>query len=520
MTLRWSCAGFEIRADERALIVAGAAASVGARAFDLLVYLARHRDRVVGKDELLRAAWPGLVVEDNNLSVQIAALRKLLGAGAIATVTGVGYRFTAPVDEGPAPQSPAGLITSADPSERHTLAAGGMPALAVMPFANLSGDANQDYFVEGVVDDIRRALTRVRRFAVIARSTTNACLGRAHDAASIGRELGVRYLVEGSFRQIGDHLRIGAQLVETNSGRLIWSEHYDGIREDVFDLQDRIAQRVAASIEPTLYAAELDRLRLRPTDSLAAYELCLRALASATRSASRDDVMRALGQVRRALEIDPGYAQAKALAAWAYAMAWANRWMDRHEAAAGLPLAQGALDDHHDDPYTLTFAGHAVAVLGRQFDQAHQALSQALALTPDSITVLAIAGWISVYRCELDLAQARLERAVALDEPAARARLVNAALAYAHLIGGRPQAALSLACEGVLAHPQFIPGRLALLHAWVRTGQLGEARALAAELGPLMPRLSVTRYVATQLFIDEDFRRRCGEDLRLLGVPE
>ncbi|MFM2069404.1 MAG: transcriptional regulator HilA, partial [Pseudomonadota bacterium] len=295
----WKGSGFEVRVDERVLMVGGAAVAIGARAFDLLVCLVSHRDRVVGKDELLRAVWPGLVVEENNLSVQIAALRKLLGPAAISTVTGVGYRFTAHIDAGPA--TPDGS------------AAGDMPALAVMPFANLSGDAGQDYFIDGVVDDMRRALTRVRRFAVLARSSSHAWRGRTVDAVTLGRELGVRYLVEGSFRQAGDHLRIVAQLVECAEGRLIWSEHYDGIREDVFDLQDQIAARVASAIEPTLYAVENERLRRRPTDSLAAYELCLRGLALATRSGSHDEVMRALALAQRAIEIDPGYALAKAL---------------------------------------------------------------------------------------------------------------------------------------------------------------------------------------------------------------
>lgn len=544
---RLSCARFEIRADERLLLVAGESVSIGSRAFDVLVCLARDRDRVVSKDELLAAAWPGMVVEDNNLSVQIAALRKLLGAAAISTVTGVGYRFTAPVDEvlrppagsnaggsgaskraddaapgaalDAAPRQAAGPPPGAARPDPHA-PAGAVPSLAVMPFANLSGDPGQDYFVAGVVDDITRALARVRRFSVIARRSSDTYKGRSVDAATVGRELGVRYLVEGSFRQAGDRLRIGVQLVETVNGHQVWSEHYDGIREDVFELQDQITAHVVAAIEPNLFNAELARVRQRPTESLAAYELCLRALAAATRSASHDEVMRTIELLRRALEIDAGYPLAKALMAWAWAMAWANRWVDHKRASACLPLALDAVADHREDPYTLAFAGHAIAVLGRDHEQARRALSMSLALNPNSIYTLSLAGWVSAYAGDGEAALRHFERAIDLDPLVAGVGHAHCGIAYAHLIADHPAQALVAARQGALAIPEFVPGRLALLHALVRTNHMEEAKTISADVLALMPRLTISRYASTQLFINPGFRQRCSEDLRALGVPE
>jgi TolB-like protein len=224
---RLSFTDVEIQPDERRVLVGGKPAILGARAFDLLMCLVEHRDRVVAKDELLQRVWPGMVVEETNLTVHVATLRKWLGPEAIATVSGRGYRFIAQLtvaDSVPTsvainavePAATAALPDLVPPPDK--------PSLAVMPFANLSGDAAQDYFVDGVVDDITTALSRVRAFFVIARSSSFTYKGRVVNAPQVGQELGVRYLVEGSFRHVGPRLRIGVQLVETAAGRLVWSQ--------------------------------------------------------------------------------------------------------------------------------------------------------------------------------------------------------------------------------------------------------------------------------------------------------
>lgn len=207
-------ANAELWPAERLLVINGHTAPVGSRAFDMLLCLIEYRDRTVSKDELLQRVWPGTVVDESNLTVHIGALRKLLGPATIGTIPSRGYRFTAP--RAADLVLPGGLPTLPQP-----LAHADKPSLAVMPFLNLSGDAGQDYFVEGVVDDIISALSRVRSFFVITRSSSFTTKGRVLDAPLVGCQLGVRYLVEGSFRQAGSRLRIGLQLVETDAGRVV-----------------------------------------------------------------------------------------------------------------------------------------------------------------------------------------------------------------------------------------------------------------------------------------------------------
>ena len=227
---------FEVQPGERSLVVNGQVASLGFRVFDILIFLIEHRERVVTKDELLDRVWPGTFVEEGNLTVHIAALRKLLGRAKIATISGRGYRFAAKhppdVDQSAGKLSP---ISDQGPSPTMTPKID-KPSLAVMPFLNLTGNSGQDFFVDGVVDDIISVLSRVRSFFVIARSSSFTYKGKIVDAPQVGRELGVRYLIEGSFRETGSQLRIGVQLVETTAGHLVWSQRFEGQRADIFEL--------------------------------------------------------------------------------------------------------------------------------------------------------------------------------------------------------------------------------------------------------------------------------------------
>ena len=503
----------EIRTAERRVWVGGQQALLGARAFDLLLALVERRERVVCKDELLAIAWPGMVVEESNLSVQIATLRKALGTGSITTVPGVGYRFT-PTESA----IPEALPTLGDGQRVHPAAE--PPSLAVLPFANLSGDPAQDYFVDGVVDDLTDALSRVRRFFVIARSSSFTFKGRAVDVPTVGRELGVRYVVEGSFRQMGERIRIGVQLVETAAGRQLWSQRFEGRREEIFELQDRIVDQVVAAVEPSLVRAELERGRQRPTESLAAYELCLRALPAVMLSNDPTSIGQALSLLRRAIALDPGYTLAKALLAWAHGMAWSNRWMSHRDAMAALPLAQEAQAEHRDNPVTLAHAGHAISMISRRHEQSLRALDLALQLNPNSVMVQYCAGWVRTYVGDADLAVGHFERAQLLNPIDPDIGYALAGLAFAHLVGGRDDAALAAARRAMLEIPAFVPAKLALVHALVRTGRLEDARPLVVELMQKMPRLTISRYAATQLFQHDGYVQRCSEDLRALGGPE
>jgi len=193
----------------------------------------------------------------------------------------------------------------------------GLPSIAVLPFANMSGDPEQEYFADGIVEDIITALARIQLFFVIARNSSFTYKGKAVDIKQVGRELGVRYVLEGSIRKAGNRVRITGQLIEAENGSHVWADRFEGTLDDIFDLQDRITESVVGAIEPSIRRAEIDRVRLRPTNSLDAYDLCLRAVQNLRPGASRSALDEALGFLRRAIDLDPTFSLAKpALDKW------------------------------------------------------------------------------------------------------------------------------------------------------------------------------------------------------------
>src|SRR5580700_9239217 len=252
--------------------------ALGSRALDLLRLLVEGKGELVSKDQIMAAVWPGTAVEEANLTVQISTLRCVLDrdrrqGSCIQTIPGRGYRFTRAVTR----------IETEAPASAATLQQGGVPplpdkpSLAVMPFQNMSGHPEQEYFADGMVEEIITALSRIRRLFVLACNSSFTYKGQAVDLKRVGSELGVRYVLEGSIRRGGDRVRISAQLIEADTGTHLWAERFDGSLEDVFDLQDKVASSVAGVIEPELQAAETARSAARPTSNLSAYDLYLRA---------------------------------------------------------------------------------------------------------------------------------------------------------------------------------------------------------------------------------------------------
>jgi TolB-like protein/Flp pilus assembly protein TadD len=510
---------FELRPGERSLLVDGQAASLGSRAFDMLLCLIEHRDRVVSKDELLERVWPGTVVEESNLTVHIAALRKLLGPTAIATISGRGYRFTATLTAALNPT--AGQLTpmrdeSAPPP---SMPQADRPSLAVLPFLNLSGDMEQDYFVDGVVDDIINALSRVRSFFVIARSSSFTYKGRVVDAPQVGRELGVRYLVEGSFRQAGPRLRIGVQLVETVAGRLVWSQRFEGAREDIFELQDQITEQVVAAIEPNLMAAELELSRTRPTEALQAYELCLRALPLVQASATRQTVEEAIALLRQAIAMDGDYAYAKALYCYAHAVAYASRWFNHEQARHALPMAEEVLLDHRDNPASLAYVGHYLAYVGREHDKGLQALDRALALNPNSFAALHSSGWIRAYVGDAKGAIELLQRALRANPLAPEFGHGLSALGYAYLVDSRIDEALTTLQKAYIEAPTFGITQIAMAWCLARLDRREEASTIVARLLAHDQTLRVSTFCAIAPFAEAAFEAEYVALLKEAGVP-
>ena len=280
----------------------GKTIALGARAFDLLLTLIEHRDRLVGKDELMALVWPGTVVEESNLTVQISALRKLLGAKAISTVSGRGYRFTL------VPDAPESRLPEHAGSTVVDLTLPDRPSIAVLPFTNMSRDADQEYFTDGITEDIITELSRFRELFVIARNSSFTYKGKAVDVRAVGKELGVRYVVEGSIRRGGSRVRVTAQLIDALNGTHLWAERYDRVLTDIFAVQEEITRATVTAIAPQIGMAELAKMRRRRPDSLSAYELAARARAAldeAYRSADRGLRERAILEAREALAIEP-----------------------------------------------------------------------------------------------------------------------------------------------------------------------------------------------------------------------
>ena len=277
--MRYLFEDYALDTDRRELRRGGTLVAIEPQVFDLLAYLVQHGDRVVTKDDLFTAVWNGRFVSESALTTRINAARTALGDDGKAqrllrTLRGRGVRFVGDV------RVSRDATSSTTAEAPPTLTLPDRPSIAVLPFANLSGDPEQEYFADGMVDDILTALSRVRWLFVIARQSSFIYKVRAADVKQIGRELGVRYVVEGSVRKSGNRVRIVAQLIETETGAHIWADRYDGDLRDIFALQDEITERIVAAVELNVQAAEIRRARAKPTDSLTAYDLYLRALPS------------------------------------------------------------------------------------------------------------------------------------------------------------------------------------------------------------------------------------------------
>ncbi len=295
----------------------GTPQELGARAFDLLAYLLACRDRVVPRSELMDKVWPDLVVADNNLTVQVFALRKLLGTHAIKNVPRRGYQFALPVLHAGKPIAPPAAPALEPPGfilQIPALGAGvdlslpGKPSIAVLPFLNLSGDVQQDYFADGMCEDITTELSRFQALFVIARNSAFSYKGRAVDVRTVARELGVRYVVEGSVRRANNRVRVTVQLIDAPAGTHLWAEKYDRVLLDMFDLQEEVTQSIVGAVAPQIHAAEQNKARRVRPGNLGAHDLAMRANADSLDALRRNDStlwQQALGEARQALAMDP-----------------------------------------------------------------------------------------------------------------------------------------------------------------------------------------------------------------------
>ncbi len=498
--------------------------ALGARAVALLQVLVERAGTPVSKDMLIEAAWPGVTVEENNLTVQIATLRRIFGEetggeGWIETLPRRGYRYIGPAVVVEARSSIASTAVQSQP----TLPLPHMPSIAVLPFQNMSGDPEQEYFADGIVDDIITALSRMRSLFVIARSSSFTYKGKAVDVKQVGRELGVRYVLEGGVRKSGDRVRITAQLIDATAGAHLWADRFDSALEDIFDLQDRVAASVVAAIAPKLEQAEIERARHKPTESLDAYDHYLRGLATIYQNPSNPKASSdALLLFARAIELDKNFAMAYGVAAWCYVWRKANGWMvDRsREIAEAERLARQAVTLGKDDAATLARGGHALAFVAGELDTGVIFLDRAIALNPNVAVAWYLSGFVRIFVGEPELAIEHLSKAMRLSPLDPLTFAMQTGCAHACLFAGRYDEASMWAQKALREQPDFMTTHRIAAASSAFAGRLEEARRAMARLRQLDPALRISN-LADQIPLHrrEDLARY-QEGLRMAGLPE
>jgi adenylate cyclase len=383
------------------------------------------------------------------------------------------------------------------------------PSIAVLPFANMSGDPEQEYFVDGMVEEIITALSRIRWLFVIARNSSFTYKGQAIDVKQVGRELGVRYVLEGSVRRAGGRVRITAQLIDAASGAHLWADRFDGSLEDVFDLQDKIAVSVAGVIEPALQAAEIRRSAERPTSDLTAYDLYLRALAIFF-PVSKERILAALGLLEQAIAIDPHYAPALSWAAFCQMTVVRDGWTEEPETSRrkAIELAREALEAAENDPRVLVHAALVLGYLGEDIETMIGLVDRSLALNPSFARGWYVSGLLRVWAGQPDLAIEHIETAQRLS-PRERVGLTLSTMGMAYFFKRRfDEAALKLLLA-IQDHPGFPPAYRTLAACYAHMGRLEEARAIVARLRTITP-----------LVVQNDlpFRNREHRELFLSGL--
>jgi TolB-like protein len=485
---------------------------LGRRAVTLLAMLLEQAGAPVSKDALIARAWPGQAVEESNLTVQIAAIRRSIAAAAdaawIETLPRRGYRYVGP---------PVARSDDDDRAAGMALPLPDRPSIAVLPFANLGGGAIQDYFIDGMVDDIITGLSRINWLFVIARNSTLAYRHRPVDIKQVGRELGVRYVLEGSIRKAAGRVRITGQLVDATTGRHIWADRFDGDLADVFELQDRVTESVVGAIEPSLLNAEIRRAQAKPTESLDAYDLYLRALPHFY-SKTRADFHAATVLLRRALSIDPSFTAAKGTLVVVYTQRIAQGWAETGEAEMAIALARECAVEGRDDPISLRSAGHVLALLADEREEGIVLLQRAMQFNPNSAATLVRAGWTYCFAGQPEPAIECLSRALRLDPLGAEVIDATSGLALAHLLAGRLDEALDYTERALHTNPDWRPTLRFRIAALMGVGRVDEARALAQRLLSADPefRLSTRPVNFGYGTMRETFRNA----LREAGLPE
>jgi adenylate cyclase len=393
------------------------------------------------------------------------------------------------------------------------------PSIAVLPFTNLSGDPEQDYFADGMVEDIITGLSRIKWIFVIARNSSFAYRGKAIDVKQVGRELGVRYVLEGSVRKSGNRVRITAQLIDAGTGTHIWADQYNRALDDIFAVQDDLTISVVGVIEPTLRKAEIERARRKRPDSLDAYDLYLRALPF-TFTAMPEDADKGLTLLVRAIELEPDYAAAHAMIAWCHEQRYLRGGLHEEAKQAALHHARTAIAVGGDDAAALATAAFVIAVIEYDYETATAAFDRSFALSSSSALALGFSSIVRAWKGDDAMAVDQAERAIRLSPFDPLLYLPYVGLAYAHFAAGRFEEAATAASRASQSNPKFSMPYVLHAAALANLGRREEARVVADRLRQVEPALTVSTAIRSARFANPDKNSELGDALLLAGLPD
>jgi TolB-like protein/tetratricopeptide (TPR) repeat protein len=501
--LRYLFEDYSFDTDRRELHRGDGVIPLAPQVFDLLNYLICNRERVVSKEELSDAIWKGRVVTDGALTTRLRVTRSAIGDSGedqrlIKTLPRKGWRFVGLVREAPGPT--VGALAAGSPIEpsKPGFALPDKPSIAVLPFQNMSGDVEQEYFADGMVDEIITALSRFNSLFVIARNSSFFYKGKAVDIKQIGRELGVRYVLEGSVRKAGEKVRIIGQLIDATTGMHLWADQFEGDLRDIFALQDRMTESVVSTIAPKMLQVEVDLALGRP-NSLNAYDLCLRALPHFI-SLTRSGTAEALRLASRALEIEPRYGSAARLVGSCHFVNVFQMWAidPKSEIAEGFRLIRLALSINGNDDAALGVLALATAFISDDEATARQMVDRAVALNPN-----AFLGWYYRGCCLIDRqpeeAIRSFERCVRISPFDRSLVLTFTGMGFAFIHLGRFDEAIIAAKNAIHRNQSYAPAHRCLAAALTYLGRDAEARIVVKHVLEIEPDFRLSKLPARHL---------------------
>jgi TolB-like protein/DNA-binding winged helix-turn-helix (wHTH) protein/cytochrome c-type biogenesis protein CcmH/NrfG len=511
--------------DLRELTRGGESVAVEPQVFDLLVHLVENRDHVVTKDDLIEAVWDGRIVSESTLTSRINAARRAVGDSGkdqamIRTLARKGFRFVGSVQPkaanggevhagaprldptGEPLHPPLPELHSQLPELHSQLPALDRTAIAVLPFANLSGEPEQEYFSEGIAEDIITALSKLRWFYVIARNSSFSYRGKSVHHKQIGEELGVGYVVEGSVRKDGDHVRINAQLVDVATGSHLWAERYDRNLADVFAVQDEITQAVVAAIEPQLYAAENFRARRKAPDNMDAWDLVMRALSHYWRVTRQDNLV-AQALLEKAISVDPAYGQALSLLAACHTFSAHMGWQEMSRAVPTAERAALAAIRADSEDAWAHYALASVYLFNRRFDDCIAEFELALRLNPNFSPARGIYGVALSYRGRWEEGDRAAREALKFSPRDPFAAIYCGVAAYCQYVGKNYAEAIRLSREALRQRTDFVGAHRVLTASLGMAGGADAAQAALEGLRHAQPNITLA-WLASELPFEHD----------------